>query len=126
MTALLTFPFDYVAQCFVSVCLAVLFVQSGVDKVVDRSGNLDFHREHFAKSPLAGLVPLLLTTLTALELLSGALCSVGFVVVASGGSTLVAGACQHVGGPRETGGGAGCDGSPCQQRTARRCARPRS
>jgi hypothetical protein len=33
--------------------LAILFLQSGIDKVVDRRGNLEWLNGHFAKSPLA-------------------------------------------------------------------------
>ena len=47
----------YLLQILVSAFLAILFLQSGIDKVVDRHGNLDFLKGHFAKSPLAGSVP---------------------------------------------------------------------
>ena len=49
----------YLLQAFVSAFLAILFLQSGIDKVVDRRGNLEWLKGHFAKSPLAGMVPLL-------------------------------------------------------------------
>ena len=44
-------------RIFVSLFLAILFLQSGIDKVVDRRGNLEWLKGHFAKSPLAGMVP---------------------------------------------------------------------
>src|SRR5204863_5122573 len=44
-------------QMLVSLFLAILFLQSGIDKIVDRQGNLDWLKGHFAKSPLAGMVP---------------------------------------------------------------------
>ena len=47
----------YLLQAFVSAFLAILFLQSGIDKVVDRRGNLEWLKGHFAKSPLAGMVP---------------------------------------------------------------------
>lgn len=50
---------------------AVLFLQSGLDKVTDRKGNLDWLKGHFAKSMFGGMVPLLLSVLTLMELLSG-------------------------------------------------------
>ena len=43
---------------------AVLFLQSGVDKVVDRKGNLAWMEPHFESSPFKGLVPMLLSVLT--------------------------------------------------------------
>jgi diacylglycerol kinase len=74
----------YLMQVLVSTFLAILFVQSGIDKIVDRAGNLEWLRGHFAKSPLAGMVPLLLSTLTLLEIAAGALSALGclFLIVA--------------------------------------------
>ena len=63
----------FILQILVSAFLAILFLQSGIDKVVDRRGNLEFLQGHFAKSPLAGMVPLLATVITILEIASGAL-----------------------------------------------------
>ncbi|HSH37207.1 MAG TPA: hypothetical protein VK993_00355 [Chthoniobacterales bacterium] len=73
-----------------SALLAILFLQSGIDKVVDRRGNLDWLTGHFAKSPLAGTIPLLLLLLTILELAAGALAAVGTVIIAFGGDTTLA------------------------------------
>jgi diacylglycerol kinase len=50
---------------------AILFLQSGIDKIVDRKGNLEWLTGHFAKSAFARMVPALLTAITAMELLSG-------------------------------------------------------
>jgi hypothetical protein len=71
----------YLLQICVSAFLAILFLQSGIDKVVDRSGNLEWLKGHFAKSPLAGGVPLMLTVITILELSAGALSAAGCVVI---------------------------------------------
>jgi hypothetical protein len=68
-------------QILASAFLAILFVQSGIDKIVDRRGNLDWLRGHFAKSPFTGIVPLLLTVLTILEVAAGALSAIGCVLV---------------------------------------------
>jgi hypothetical protein len=68
--------------------LAILFLQSSVDKIVDRKGNLEWLTGHFAKSPLRGVVPLLLTMITALELLAGALSGVGVPALLLGRSEL--------------------------------------
>ena len=66
-----------ILQILTSAFLAILFLQSGIDKVVDRRGNLEFLRGHFAKSPLAGMVPLLVTVVTILEIAAGALSLIG-------------------------------------------------
>jgi diacylglycerol kinase len=71
----------YLMQIFSAAFLAILFLQSGVDKIVDRRGNLEWLTGHFAKSPLAKVVPALLTVLTILELTAGALNAIGCVLV---------------------------------------------
>lgn len=71
----------YLMQILASAFLAILFVQSGIDKIVDRRGNLEWLKGHFAKSPLAGTVPALLTAITILEVAAGALSTVGCVFV---------------------------------------------
>src|SRR5206468_11938938 len=72
---------SWLLQILVSAFLGILFLQSGIDKVVDRRGNLEFLQGHFAKSPLAGMVPLLVTLITILEVLAGALSAIGCVVI---------------------------------------------
>ncbi len=52
---------------------AILFLQSGLDKVTDWKGNLDWLTGHFARSPLKKTVPLLLATLTVMEVGTGVL-----------------------------------------------------
>jgi len=82
MPALHTSPeATYLMQIFTAAFLAILFLQSGIDKIVDRRGNLEWLKEHFAKSPLAGVVPALLTVITILEVAAGALSAIGCVAV---------------------------------------------
>ena len=69
------------AQILVSAFLAILFLQSAIDKMIDRGGNVAWLTGHFAKSPLAGFVPLLVTIITLLELASGALAAVGCLML---------------------------------------------
>jgi diacylglycerol kinase len=71
----------YLLQVFASAFLAILFLQSGIDKVVDHRGNLEWLKGHFAKSPLAGSVVAMVTVITILELLAGGLSAVGFVLI---------------------------------------------
>jgi hypothetical protein len=71
----------YLVQILASAFLAILFLQSGLDKIVDRRGNLEWLRGHFSKTPFAGTVPLLLTVLTILEVAAGAVSAVGCVLV---------------------------------------------
>jgi diacylglycerol kinase len=71
----------YLMQLFTAAFLTILFLQSGIDKVVDRSGNLEWLKGHFAKSPLAGVVPAMLTIITILELAAGILSAIGCIFV---------------------------------------------
>jgi diacylglycerol kinase len=71
----------YLLQLLVSAFLAILFLQSGIDKIVDRHGNLEWLKGHFAKSALAGMVPLVFGILTVVELLAGVLSAIGFLAL---------------------------------------------
>ena len=71
----------FLLQLLVSAFLAILFLQSGIDKIVDRQGNLQWLSGHFAKSPLAGMVPLIFTVLTIIEVSAGALSGIGLIAL---------------------------------------------
>ncbi|MDQ6689672.1 MAG: DoxX family protein [Gemmatimonadota bacterium] len=72
---------SYILQILVSAFLAILFLQSGIDKVVDRRGNRAFLEQHFAKSPLAGTVGPMFAVITVLEISAGALSGFGIVAL---------------------------------------------
>ena len=71
----------FILQLLVSAFLAILFLQSGLDKVVDRRGNRAYLDQHFAKSPLARTVGPMFAVITILEVSAGALLGVGFVLL---------------------------------------------
>lgn len=71
----------WLLQALSSLFLAILFLQSGIDKIVDRRGNLDFLTGHFAKSPLAKTVGPMFLTITILETLSGILSGIGCLFI---------------------------------------------
>jgi len=71
----------YLMQILVAAFLAILFLQSGIDKIIDYRSNLDWLSGHFAKSPLGGVVPILLTTLTIFEVAAGALSGIGCLML---------------------------------------------
>jgi hypothetical protein len=80
----------YLTQIFGSAFLAILFLQSGIDKVIDHRGNLEWLKGHFAKSPLAGIVPVLLTAITLLEVAAGALSAIGCLMLIVSRETTIA------------------------------------
>jgi len=71
----------YILQVLISAFLAILFLQSGIDKIVDRAGNRAYLDQHFAKSPLAGTVGPMFAVVTILEVAAGALSGVGCVLL---------------------------------------------
>src|SRR6202521_5301262 len=72
---------SYILQILVSAFLAILFLQSGIDKVADRRGNRAYLEEHFARSPLAGTVGPMFALITVLEVSAGALSGMGCCVL---------------------------------------------
>jgi hypothetical protein len=82
MIAVLRMPeATYLMQIFGSAFLAILFLQSGIDKVIDYRSNLEWLKGHFAKSQLAGVVSVLLAAITILEVAAGALSAIGCVIL---------------------------------------------
>lgn len=72
---------------FAALFTSILFIQSGLDKVLDRQGNLEWLTGHFAKTVLVGMVPIMLTTITIMEIATGLLAAVGVLYLLIGGST---------------------------------------
>ena len=71
-----------VARGLACAFFAILFLQSGIDKIVDRKGNLSWMVPHFEASPLKGTVPMMLSVMTLIESLTGLACFVGLLGVA--------------------------------------------
>ena len=67
----------YLLQLLIAAFIAVLFLQSGVDKVFDRAGNRAYLDEHFARSPLARTVGPMFLIVTILEVAAGILSGLG-------------------------------------------------
>ncbi|NAS10995.1 DoxX family membrane protein [Poritiphilus flavus] len=57
--------------------LIITFLQSGIDKVFDWTGNLNWLKDHFSDTPLRNLVPVLLGTVLLVEVSAGILCAIG-------------------------------------------------
>ena len=78
------------AKILTAAFLAILFLQSGLDKVLDFKGNLGWLQGHFAKSPLRGQVAPMLAVITLTETAAGAACAIGAVLLATGKPATVA------------------------------------
>lgn len=64
---------------FAALFVSILFIQSGLDKVFNYKGQLSWLTGHFEKTFLAGMVPLMLATITVMEVATGVLAAVGLV-----------------------------------------------
>lgn len=67
----------------ISVCVffAIVFIQSGLDKIVNWKDNLSWLKEYFGKSPLKNLVPQMLGVTALLEVGAGLLSALGAVAI---------------------------------------------
>ena len=74
---------------FAALFVAVLFIQSGLDKVFDWKGNVEWLTGHFSKTFLAPMVPMMLATITVMELATGFLSAAGIVYFLATGSLAV-------------------------------------
>ncbi len=74
---------------FGALLVAILFIQSGLDKVFDWRGNLHWLTGHFSKTFLRGTVAPMLATITVMELATGILSVVGIVYFLATASTVL-------------------------------------
>ena len=75
---------------FCALFVAILFIQSGLDKVFDWKGNIGWLTGHFSKTPLAKMVPMMLATITVMEIATGLLAAAGLVyLIVTGQNTLI-------------------------------------
>ena len=68
-----------------SLFFAVTFLQAGIDKLVDRPGQLSYFRSHFEKTFVSRIAEPLFWAVTALELASGILAALGALQILLGG-----------------------------------------
>jgi hypothetical protein len=64
---------------FGALLVSILFIQSGLDKIFDWKGNLEWLTGHFSKTFMGGMVPILLGTITVMEVGTGFLSAVGVI-----------------------------------------------
>lgn len=71
---------ELIVRFLATAFFAIVFLQSALDKILDRDGNRAYFTDHFKSSPLpVEMIPMLLTAITLLEGLAGALCGLGIV-----------------------------------------------
>src|SRR5205085_6864772 len=74
---------------FCSLLTSILFIQSGLDKIFDWKGNLEWLTGHFSKTFMGGMVPILLGTITVMEVATGFFSAAGIIYFLISGSLKV-------------------------------------
>jgi len=68
--------------------LAITFLQSGVDKVLDWKGNISWLKEHFSETFMANMVPFNLSIILIIETIAGILALLGIATILIDGNTV--------------------------------------
>jgi len=80
----------WVMRLLFGLIVAILFIQSGLDKIFNYQGEQSFYKSHFKDSILHGMVPLLMPVITLFEVAAGFLTGIGLVLYLVNGSTNLA------------------------------------
>lgn len=79
-----------ILQSIIPLLMAILFAQSGLDKVTDFRGNLEWMTGHFSKTILRNAVKPSLICIAVMELLAATLCLLGIAGLWFFGSQTIA------------------------------------
>ncbi|MGB5699462.1 DoxX family protein [Muriicola sp.] len=72
---------QHISELLLLLFVIITFLQSGIDKIIDWKGNLDWLKGHFLKTPFKNTVPVMLFTVLVMEVMSGVLSTIGFVQI---------------------------------------------
>lgn len=73
----MNFLSNHPTEVLILLFLIITFIQSGIDKITDWNGNVNFIKEHFKNSPLKNSVSFLLIIILIIELIAGVLMLIG-------------------------------------------------
>jgi putative oxidoreductase len=76
---------NHPTEILILLFLIVTFMQSGIDKILDWKGNIEFIKSHFKNSPLRYNVPLLLAIILTIEIAAGIFMIIGTYQIYSSG-----------------------------------------
>ena len=79
-----------ITEILLLIFLIITFIQSGIDKISDWTGNVSWLKGHFSKTPLKNIVPLMLAIILVVEIVAGILCVIGVYELATSNSSLMA------------------------------------
>ena len=80
---------ENLTETFLMLFLAITFLQSGLDKIIDWKGNLGWLKGHFSKTAFKNMVPQMLLAVLMVEILSGILSLAGIIELAINGTYLL-------------------------------------
>lgn len=78
------------AEILILMFLIITFLQSGIDKLTDWTGNVSWLKGHFKDTPMKGMVPLMLGTVLVAEVAAGIFCLIGIYQLATIGESIMA------------------------------------
>ena len=81
---------DHITESLLLIFLIITFLQSGIDKLTDWSGNVSWLKEHFSKTFLRGVVPAMVASILLIEVIAALLCIVGLYQINTSGETTLA------------------------------------
>jgi uncharacterized membrane protein YphA (DoxX/SURF4 family) len=81
---------NHATEILLLLFLIITFLQSGLDKLLDWNGNVSWLKDHFSKTPLRNMVPLMVGIILVTEIVAGILCLAGIYSLISAGDTSLA------------------------------------
>ena len=81
---------EHATEILLLLFLIITFLQSGFDKISDWNGNVSWLKEHFSKTSLKNIVPLMVGIILVTEVVAGILCLIGIYQLLSTGNPLFA------------------------------------
>jgi len=80
----------HITEILILIFLSITFILSGIEKITDWKGNINFITEHFKNSPLKNCVPFLLMIVLVIELIASVFMLVGIFQLSTNGKNEVA------------------------------------
>ena len=68
---------DHITEIILLLFLAITFLQSGLDKILDWKGNINWLKSHFSKTFMANMVEVNVAIILILETIAGLLAIIG-------------------------------------------------
>src|SRR5690606_3758105 len=80
----------HITEIIILIFLAITFLQSGIDKISDWKGNVEWLKSHFSKTVLKNRMPFSLRLILILEMIAGFLAVLGTLSILVNGNTEIA------------------------------------